>query len=504
MSKLEEQIERERMGVAYAPRSRVSPQIEREVAAQGVSQAVVFLNPPAASATASAAGLALSDQPDDLASCFVKDERSISGAIASAGVSLVASLADASPGKARRKRRVAVRSQDAIPAMRRYDAIGVVLGDVHADGLAKLSTHPRVRYVGSSMNVSLIRPTSVAATAMAAQTTTWGIERLGIPTVWASGLTGQGVKVGHLDTGVDGSHPALRNAIGGFLQTDDNGFPTENAVPAFDTDRHGTHTAGTIAGRPVAGRRIGVAPGATLFSATVIEGGNVVARILAGLDWVARNGVKVLSMSLGLRGFHDDFVELMRALRRAGILPVIASGNEGPGTSRSPGNYDFVLSVGACDENDEVADFSSSQTFARVNDPTVPDIVAPGVAVVSAANGGGHLEMSGTSMATPHVAGLAALLWEAKPTASVDEIELAIFRSCARSTGMSIARANRGLPDAPRAVQLLTGTPLAAPVSDTVRAAQPKAAPRKRGRRGGQRRSSPRAARTKKRARTKK
>jgi subtilisin len=138
----------------------------------------------------------------------------------------------------------------------------------------------------------------------------------------------------------------------------------------------------------------------------------------------------------------------MQALRNRGILPVIAVGNEGPGTSRSPGNYDIVLSVGASDDRDRVADFSSSQKFARPVDPFVPDLVAPGVSVLSSLPGGKFGKLDGSSMATPHIAGLAALLWQAKPGATVDEIEAAIFSSCRLPSTMKKERANRGFPDA--------------------------------------------------------
>ena len=110
-----------------------------------------------------------------------------------------------------------------------------------------------------------------------------------------------------------------------------------------------------------------------------------------------------------------------RHARAQGILPLFAVGNEGPGTSRSPGNYVEALSVGATDRDDDVALFSSSQRFDRQSDLIVPDLVAPGVSVISARPGGGSQSMDGTSMATPHTAGLAALLLEAKPDATVDE-----------------------------------------------------------------------------------
>jgi subtilisin family serine protease len=179
----------------------------------------------------------------------------------------------------------------------------------------------------------------------------------------------------------------------------------------------------------VNGRHIGVAPEAKLASATVIEGGNVIARVLGGMEWSIGKGIKILNMSLGFRGWVNHFLPLTRIIRRRGILPVFAVGNEGPGTSRSPGNYWQALSVGAHDNQNEVAWFSSSQTFLRLRDPIVPDLIAPGVDIISAKPGGGYQKMPGTSMATPHIAGLAALLWQAKPTATVNQIENAIFKS---------------------------------------------------------------------------
>jgi subtilisin len=188
----------------------------------------------------------------------------------------------------------------------------------------------------------------------------------------------------------------------------------------------------------------------------VIEGGQVVARVLGGMDWVVARGARILSMSLGLAGWWTDFLPITRILRQRGVLPVFAVGNEGPGTSRSPGNYTEAISVGAFDRLGDVAPFSSSQRFERAVDPVVPDLVAPGVDVISARPGGGFQSMRGSSMATPHVAGLAALLLEAKPTATVDELEGAIFGSCRREPGWAPERAGRGSPDGPRALELLS------------------------------------------------
>jgi subtilisin len=295
-------------------------------------------------------------------------------------------------------------------------------------------------------------------------TTTWGLDALKIPQLWAAGITGKDVVVGHLDTGIDGAHPAFKGAIASFAEFDLAGDIVRGAKPT-DSGNHGTHTAGTIAGRKTFRGAFGVAPDARLASAMVIEGGQVIDRILAGMEWVVEQDARVISMSLGLRGFTTAFQVVIDALRRNDVLPVIAVGNEGPRTSRSPGNYDNVLSVGAIDASYRVADFSGSQNFNRPNDPLVPDLVAPGVEVLSCVPDNKYAEMNGTSMATPHIAGLAALLFQAKPSASAADVEQAILGACRLPASMKRERANRGLPDGVAAYTLLTGQPLPAPVA---------------------------------------
>jgi subtilisin len=167
-------------------------------------------------------------------------------------------------------------------------------------------------------------------------------------------------------------------------------------------------------------------------------------------------------MSLGLRGFTPAFQTVIDALRAANVLPVIAVGNEGPNTSRSPGNYANVLSVGAMDSNGQVADFSGSEQFGRPVNPLCPALVAPGVGILSCVPGGNYKTMDGSSMATPHIAGLAALLLQASPTATADDLERAIVGSCTLPVGMPQPRGSHGVPDAVLAFQLLTGSQLPA------------------------------------------
>lgn len=436
--------------------------IENQIEVTGVAQVIVILKSappppkPAAAAGAAAGAMALSLAPTaapvlaGLDQYFVQSELSQNFALASAGMSRATSLVSAA----------ATRRSRTPPPVLHFPNLGILLGTVDRQGLAGLRADERVDKVSGASQPSLIRPVSVQAAKLAKQVS-WGIDFLQVPKLWDQGLTGKGVRVGHLDTGADGKHPALRTAIAAFAEFDFMGFQVKPAPKPHDTDEHGTHTAATIAGRAVSGRSVGVAPKADLASAIVIEGGNVVARILGGMDWAVAQKVRLLSMSLGLRGFVDDFLGLSQILRARNILPVFAVGNEGPGTSRSPGNYGEALSVGANDNAGVVASFSSSQRFARTKDPLVPDLVGPGVDVISAKPGGGFQSMSGTSMATPHIAGLAALLFEAKPGATANEVEAAIFRSCKLGT-INPNRGNRGFPNGPLAFSALTGTPLSA------------------------------------------
>lgn len=336
-----------------------------------------------------------------------------------------------------------------------YPNLGLMLGAVDAPGLDALQADGRAKEVVGAPQFSLIRPVGPRARRKSFSAS-YGLKLLKVPELWDRGLEGGGILVGHLDTGVDGRHPALRGQIAHYAEFDPRGDEVPNATPV-DSGDHGTHTAGTILGRAVGGRYFGVAPRAKLASGMVIEGGNVVARVIGGMEWLVAKKARLLSLSLGLRGYWPDFQVVAAALRKNGILPIVASGNEGPGSSRSPGNYDNVLSVGACDKTIAVADFSCSQRFARANDPLVPDIVGPGVDIPSCVPGNAYETMSGTSMATPHIAGLAALLLSARPAATSDELEAAILKSCSIHA-MPGERANRGLPDGLRALELLTGS----------------------------------------------
>jgi subtilisin len=335
-----------------------------------------------------------------------------------------------------------------------YRNLGVAFGTVDQEGLYGLQKDDQVEAVVEAPALSLVQPVQTATVGFRAGLT-WGLRALNIPALWAEGLTGKGVLVGHLDTGVDVRHPVLIAAVSSFAEFDRLGDEVDPAPAPHDSATHGTHTAATIAGRSWKGRSVGVAPEATLAAGIVIEGGVVVARILSGLEWAINSGVRVLNLSLGLRGWNPSFQRLTQRIRARDIVPIFAIGNEGPGHSRSPGNYEQSFSVGACDSRLRVPSFSSSQTFVRGTKPVVPDVIAPGVRVVSARAGGGWSSKDGSSMATPHIAGLAALLRSARPAAPASAVEDAIRDSCTPVPEIAAERVAWGIPNGRTALQLL-------------------------------------------------
>ncbi|WP_329222937.1 S8 family serine peptidase [Streptomyces sp. NBC_01485] len=275
------------------------------------------------------------------------------------------------------------------------------------------------------------------------------VPQIGAPSAWAAGYTGQGVRTAVLDTGIDSSHPDLAGRVVG-----ERNF--SGAADAVDHFGHGTHVASIITGSGAAsdGKFKGVAPGVTLLNGKVLgdQGSGSESGILAGMQWAVDQGAKVVNMSLGGPDGPgtdplEDAVDTLSA--RYGTLFVVAAGNEGDdgdSTVGSPGSADAALTVGAVDDSDALASFSS--TGPRVDDNAVkPDITGPGVHIVAARAAGTALcqnscvqpgdgpvddhytSASGTSMATPHVAGAAALLASAHPDWSGGQLKRALMAS---------------------------------------------------------------------------
>jgi subtilisin family serine protease len=266
------------------------------------------------------------------------------------------------------------------------------------------------------------------------------VPQIGAPTAWAAGYNGKGVKIAVLDTGVDTTHPDLTGQV-----TAVKNFTT--AATAADKVGHGTHVASIAAGTGAksGGKFKGVAPGAKILAGKVLDdtGSGDDSGILAGMEWAAEQGADIVNLSLGGTDTPDlDPLEAQvnKLSAEKGILFAIAAGNEGPETVGSPGSADAALTVGAVDDADRLADFSS--TGPRIGDGAVkPDVTAPGVDITAASAQGsaiaqevgeqpaGYVTISGTSMATPHVAGAAAILKQEHPDWGYAELKAALVGS---------------------------------------------------------------------------
>ncbi|MET4430489.1 S8 family serine peptidase [Mycolicibacterium sp. 624] len=290
----------------------------------------------------------------------------------------------------------------------------------------------------------------------------WGIGLNGLDAArfWEQGFRGQRVRIGIADSGLDTAHPAFASLkaeerLVGFAHFDEDGrkqvqqepdgsqLDDAQAVPTFG-HWHGTHCAGILVGEPTEGRARGMAPAAELAVCRVLEESNTgtLAQINAGLWWLTKQACDVVSLSLGRPGLLEVWSAPIQALLDAGVVVVAAVGNEfgiaGKPKSRSPANYlmtpseapaGILIVVGAHDEAGDVWDRSSGEVvdwsqvkveqtdgsmrpsiFAEIPPRIVPTVVAPGVNIISPIPDGLYLSSPGSSMATPHIAGLLALI----------------------------------------------------------------------------------------------
>jgi subtilisin len=239
-----------------------------------------------------------------------------------------------------------------------------------------------------------------------AQTTPWGITHIKANQVHATGNTGSGVKVAILDTGIDASHADL-NVRGGasFVAGEPNALTDGNS--------HGTHVAGTVAALNNTTGVLGVAYSADLYAVKVLDssGSGTYSGIIQGIEWAVSNNMDVINMSLGGSSGSTALQQACDNAYNSGVLVVAAAGNSGTKGKRNtigyPAKYASVMAVGAVDSSNNRASFSSVGSELEV--------MAPGVNILSSVPGNGYDSYNGTSMASPHVAGAAALIMAGNP-----------------------------------------------------------------------------------------
>ncbi|MDY6917264.1 MAG: S8 family peptidase [Chloroflexota bacterium] len=304
----------------------------------------------------------------------------------------------------------------------RYPLINACLARVPETAVGQLAADPRVEYVE--------RDSTVQATG----TLPWGVDRIDAEIVWGAaedatsivpeGNAGDGIKLAVVDSGIDYDHPDLAgNYKGGY------DFVNNDSDP-MDDEGHGTHCAGIAAAVDNEEGVIGVAPEVELYAVKVLDnsGSGTVSDTIAGIEWAVANGIDILSLSIGSDDYSQAEENACQAAYDAGLLLVAAAGNDGnpAGTGDTvdyPARNSSVIAVAATDAADQRAVWD--QNNASATGPTI-ELAAPGDAIRSTAWNDSYAYGSGTSMACPHVAGVAALVWAAHPEWTNEDVRTAL------------------------------------------------------------------------------
>jgi subtilisin len=244
----------------------------------------------------------------------------------------------------------------------------------------------------------------------------WGIRHIQAPLAWKA-ATGQEIRIGVIDTGVDFSHPDLRDSIAGGINL------IHRHLPPLDDNGHGTHISGTIAAGAGQGMS-GVAPHAKLYAVKAFDhnGTSFVTDIVKGIDWCVSHGIHIINMSFGMKSYSPSLETAVRNAAKEGVVIIASSGNEGKkGIIDYPARFPNTIAVGATGRNGKIAGFTNRSTQI--------DIYAPGERIVSTWLNGKYQELSGTSMATSHVSGVAALMMALKPGISLSMLLSGLQRS---------------------------------------------------------------------------
>ena len=324
-----------------------------------------------------------------------------------------------------------------------FNLVDVIAARMTPQQAAALSKNPKIDFIEPDAEVHAL-----------AQSTPWGIDRVfgdesyAFPT-WSTGK-GAGIGVAVLDTGIDVDHEDLK-VVGGkrfYLR----GLTLRSDDQYNDVYGHGTHVAGTIAALDNDYGVVGVAPAVNLYAVKVLgdNGSGSTSAIIAGIEWVRDQGnISIINMSLGSSLYSYAFDQACKNAYLDGILIVASAGNSGndAGTGDTvgyPAKYDSVIAVAASDIYDDRAYFSSTG-------PDV-DLIAPGVNIMSTVPDSQYEDgWSGTSMASPHVAGTAALVWAADPTMSNGEV-WSILTTTAQDLSLPSEHQGKGLVRADLAV----------------------------------------------------
>jgi subtilisin len=270
----------------------------------------------------------------------------------------------------------------------------------------------------------------------------WGVSAIQAPKVWPQDQ-GESVKVGIVDTGIDGRHPDLRSNIEDGVNT------VDSSNPFIDLNGHGTHVAGTAAAVNNSVGVTGVAPRASLFSlkAFAADGTAFLSDIAEAIDWAIDRNIRILNMSFGSRESSQVLHRAIKAANEEGVIMIASSGNASESLDY-PARHEEVLAVGAVNKNRRLASFSN---FGRTL-----NYVEPGVDILSTwPVSPGYNSLSGTSMAVPHLTGICALLLSKAPELTAQQVKDILDRAAIRLPGISRLKQGQGAVTATRALNEL-------------------------------------------------
>lgn len=291
-------------------------------------------------------------------------------------------------------------------AKKNFHLIPAIAASINESKIDDLKKDPRVAYIE---NDSVYQ-------AADEYTSAWGVKYIGSQPVHNQNINGSGVKIAVLDTGIDYSHPDLiDNYKGGFNFVDNNSDPWDDNCLSFLKTCHGTHVSGTIAAELNGFGVVGVAPKASIYAAKVLDGGGfgTATTVLSGIEWAVNNNMNIISMSIQSTDNNTAVLDAVNAAYNSGILLVAAGGNTGGGPVSYPAAYDSVIAVTAIDQNGQRASFSPIDQKIEVAAPgvNINSTVCINATILSHCLQEGYGILSGTSMAAPHVTGVAALIF---------------------------------------------------------------------------------------------
>lgn len=302
--------------------------------------------------------------------------------------------------------------------------LGILIAEGPAESVAKIEQHPDVEHAEADVRIHLTEP-QVKTKTVPLQEVPWGIERIEARRVWRK-TSGAGVKVAVVDTGISTQHPAFQTNYRGGVNILSPMFPPE------DYNGHGTHVAGIIGGNALDIGVVGVAPNCSLYAVKAFnrKGSANLSDLLTAINWCIENKMNIINMSFGMEKLSEALKQAIQIAYAKGIIMVAATGNKGlKGHVDFPARYEETIAVTSVSPQDIMSSFS--------NQGNRMDLAAPGEKILSAWLNQSKKEMSGTSMAVPHVSGTIALMLSISSKLSPEEIRSILQRTSQKMEGLS-------------------------------------------------------------------